>query len=265
MEDTPRRFSRPPLVLFSALAVLSAVSFSLPAEAAPTFSSKSSAVISIPAASPPLSALPAPAAAGDELSFAEVLAEAESGEPRKTISRRPTGTNGAPRGETPWPGPCWPTITTPDTAGGGQKESPHPLERRPSRTGAGIQERKLLRFPHPRPLLLQGPGQVASQGPRVPPSPSPEEALLRLPAEDSFPSPALLARWTENASPPQVGSPRASRPSSRPLRSAERRTGPPSPSLRTSAERSGEGQAEGAAPQARASAETRKEEIAPGC
>jgi len=81
MEDTPRRFSRPPLVLFSALAVLSAVSFSLPAEAAPTFSSKSSAVISIPAASPPLSALPAPAAAGDELSFDEVLAEAESGDP----------------------------------------------------------------------------------------------------------------------------------------------------------------------------------------
>lgn len=46
------------------------------------------------------------------------------GAPRKTISRRPTGTNGAPRGETPWPGPCWPTITTPDTAGGWTEGEP---------------------------------------------------------------------------------------------------------------------------------------------
>ncbi len=76
MKDTPRSFC-PPLALISALAVLSAASFSLPAEAAPTFSSKSTAVISIPAAP---SSFPG-GASGDELSFPEVLAEAENGDP----------------------------------------------------------------------------------------------------------------------------------------------------------------------------------------
>jgi hypothetical protein len=137
----------------------------------------------------------------------------------------------------------------------------------PFRTGAGIQERKLLRFPHPRPLLLQGPGQVAPPGVRPPSSPSPEEALLRLPAEGSIPAQVQTSRLPENSSRAQVGPSRTSGPSSRPLRPAEGRPRP-SAAVRASPERpgrSGEGQAEGAAPQARTSAETRKEEIAPGC
>lgn len=80
MEDTPHRFSFPPPALFSALAVLSAAFLSLPAEAAPVFSSGSAAVISIPAAFSVPYSLPG-SAEDDGFSFAEVLAEADNGDP----------------------------------------------------------------------------------------------------------------------------------------------------------------------------------------
>lgn len=79
MEDTPHRFSpfSPALSLFTALFLLSAAFSVLPADAAPTFSSKSTAVISVPAAPSSLPGAPS----GEVLSFAEVLMEAENGDP----------------------------------------------------------------------------------------------------------------------------------------------------------------------------------------
>ena len=71
-----------------------------------------------------------------------------------------------------------------------------------------------------------------------PSSPSPEEALLRLPAEGSIPAQVQTSRLPENSSRAQVGPSRTSGPSSRPLRPAEGRPRP-SAAVRASPERPG--------------------------